>query len=137
MNINKMFSLFFKSKLVSFTIILSFFSTPAIAEVNSGDTAWILTSTALVLFMTLPGLALFYGGLVSSKNIVSVLMEHFALACVVSIISTSVGADVSLFEKSIREGESPVCHLQSCAYGALSTSRVPWDWSVNWVVNFT
>ena len=85
------FSLFFKSKLVSFTIILSFFSTPAIAEVNSGDTAWILTSTALVLFMTLPGLALFYGGLVSSKNIVSVLMEHFALACVVSIIWVVAG----------------------------------------------
>jgi Amt family ammonium transporter len=91
LNINKMFSLFFKSKLVSFTIILSFFSTPAIAEVNSGDTAWILTSTALVLFMTLPGLALFYGGLVSSKNIVSVLMEHFALACVVSIIWVVAG----------------------------------------------
>ena len=91
MNMNKMFSLFFKSKLVSFTIILSLFSTPAIAEVNSGDTAWILTSTALVLFMTLPGLALFYGGLVSSKNIVSVLMEHFALACVVSIIWVVAG----------------------------------------------
>jgi Tfp pilus assembly major pilin PilA len=42
-----------------------------------------------------------------------------------------------LLEKSIGEGESPVCHLQPCAYGAPSTSRVPWDWSVNWVVNFT
>ena len=71
--------------------MLCVFSTPAIAEVNSGDTAWVLTSTALVLFMTLPGLALFYGGLVSSKNIVSVLMEHFALACVVSIIWVVAG----------------------------------------------
>ena len=44
-------------------------------ELNSGDTAWILTSTALVLFMTLPGLALFYGGLVRSKNVLSVLMH--------------------------------------------------------------
>ncbi len=91
MNINKIFNLFFKSKLVNLTLMLCVFSTPAIAEVNSGDTAWVLTSTALVLFMTLPGLALFYGGLVSSKNIVSVLMEHFALACVVSIIWVVAG----------------------------------------------
>jgi Amt family ammonium transporter len=46
-------------------------------ELNSGDTAWILTSTALVLFMTLPGLALFYGGLVRTKNVLSVLMQCF------------------------------------------------------------
>lgn len=53
---------------------------------DSGDTAWILTSTALVLFMTLPGLALFYGGLVRAKNVLSVLMQCFAIACVVSIL---------------------------------------------------
>lgn len=53
---------------------------------DSGDTAWILTSTALVLFMTLPGLALFYGGLVRTKNVLSVLMQCFMIACVVSII---------------------------------------------------
>ncbi len=53
---------------------------------DTGDTAWILTSTALVLFMTLPGLALFYGGLVRSKNVLSVLMQCFSIACVVSII---------------------------------------------------
>ena len=57
----------------------------AYAAVDSGDTAWILTSTALVLFMTLPGLALFYAGLVQSKNVVSVLMHHFALACLLSV----------------------------------------------------
>ena len=50
-------------------------------ELNSGDTAWILTSTALVLFMTLPGLALFYGGLVRTKNVLSVLMQCFTIAC--------------------------------------------------------
>jgi Amt family ammonium transporter len=61
------------------------------AEVNAGDTAWVLTSTALVLFMTLPGLALFYAGLVNSKNVVSVLMQHFALACLVSIIWVIIG----------------------------------------------
>ncbi len=55
------------------------------AELNSGDTSWILTSTALVLFMTLPGLALFYGGLVRSKNVLSVLMQCFAIACLMSV----------------------------------------------------
>ena len=63
----------------------------AIAEVNSGDTAWILSSSALVLFMTLPGLALFYGGLVQSKNILSVLCQHFGVACLMSIIWVVVG----------------------------------------------
>ena len=55
-------------------------------ELNSGDTAWILTSTALVLFMTLPGLALFYSGLVRAKNVLSVLMQCFAIACLVSVL---------------------------------------------------
>ena len=63
----------------------------AFASVDSGDTAWILTSTALVLFMTLPGLALFYAGLVQSKNVVSVLMHHFALACLLSVLWVVAG----------------------------------------------
>ena len=54
-------------------------------EINSGNTSWILTSTALVLFMTLPGLALFYGGLVRSKNVLSVLMQCFTIACLISV----------------------------------------------------
>ncbi|MES3041551.1 MAG: ammonium transporter [Pseudomonadota bacterium] len=53
---------------------------------NSGNTAWILTATALVLFMTLPGLALFYGGLVRSKNVLSILMACFAIAGGVSVL---------------------------------------------------
>jgi Amt family ammonium transporter len=59
--------------------------------VDSGDTAWMLTSTALVLFMTLPGLALFYGGLVRTKNVLSVLMQCFAICCVVSLLWLVVG----------------------------------------------
>jgi ammonium transporter, Amt family len=55
-------------------------------DLNSGDSAWVLTSTALVLFMTLPGLALFYSGLVRVKNVLSVLMQCFAIACLVSIM---------------------------------------------------
>ena len=53
---------------------------------NQGNTAWVLTSTALVLFMTLPGLSLFYGGLVRSKNVLSVLMQCFAITCLVSLL---------------------------------------------------
>ncbi len=53
---------------------------------SSGNTAWILTSTALVLFMTMPGLALFYAGLVNAKNVVSVLMHCFAITCTVSVL---------------------------------------------------
>jgi Amt family ammonium transporter len=91
MNIN--FKLYVSSlfRKLSLIVFLSFTSFPAFADVNNGDTAWILTSTALVLFMTLPGLALFYAGLVNSKNVVSVLMQHFAVACVVSIIWVTLG----------------------------------------------
>jgi Amt family ammonium transporter len=53
---------------------------------NQGNTAWVLTATALVLFMTLPGLSLFYGGLVRSKNVLSVLMQCFAITCLVSLL---------------------------------------------------
>jgi len=53
---------------------------------DSGDTAWMLTSTALVLFMTLPGLALFYSGLVRARNVLSLLMQCFAIACMASIV---------------------------------------------------
>ncbi len=53
---------------------------------NLGNTAWVLTSTALVLFMTLPGLSLFYGGLVRSRNVLSILMQCFAITCLVSLL---------------------------------------------------
>ena len=66
--------------------------------VDSGDTAWILTSTSLVLFMTLPGLALFYGGLVRAKNVLSVLMQCFAIACVVTILWVIFGYSLSFGE---------------------------------------
>ena len=71
---------------------------PALARaegVDTGDTAWILTSTALVLFMTLPGLALFYGGLVRAKNVLSVLVQCFVIACVVSILWVVYGYSLS------------------------------------------
>lgn len=74
-------------RLLAFTLLFSPFSVAAAdaPTLNGADTAWMLTSVALVLFMTLPGLALFYGGLVRTKNVLSVLMQCFAIAAVVSI----------------------------------------------------
>lgn len=74
------------------TVLILFAAAPAVlgaeAEptLDSGDTAWMLTATVLVLLMTLPGLALFYGGLVRAKNLLSVLMHCFAIACLASIL---------------------------------------------------
>ena len=57
-------------------------------ELSSGDTAWMLTSSVLVLFMTIPGLSLFYAGLVRAKNVLSVMMQCFAITCLVTILWT-------------------------------------------------
>jgi Amt family ammonium transporter len=63
-----------------------------------GNTAWILVSTALVLIMTLPGLALFYGGLVFSKNLISVLIQCFAVTCLMSLAWFSIGYSIAFTE---------------------------------------
>ena len=67
-------------------------------ELNSADTAWILTASGLVLFMTVPGLALFYGGLVRTKNVLSVLMQCFAITSLVSILWLVFGYSFALTE---------------------------------------
>jgi len=61
------------------------------SKINSGDTAWMLTSSALVLFMTIPGLALFYAGMVRKKNVLATVMQSFAITCVVTVLWTVVG----------------------------------------------
>ena len=68
------------------------------ATLNAANTSWILTATALVLFMTLPGLALFYGGLVRSKNVLSVLMQCFAIAGMSSVVWLVVGYSLAFGE---------------------------------------
>ncbi len=68
------------------------------ASLNSANTAWILTSTALVLFMSLPGLALFYGGLVRTKNVLSILMQCFAIAGVASLLWLIIGYSLAFGE---------------------------------------
>jgi Amt family ammonium transporter len=65
-------------------------------QLNSADTAWILTSAGLVLFMTLPGLALFYGGLVRTKNVLSVIMACFSITSLVSLIWAIAGYSLAL-----------------------------------------
>ena len=91
--------IFIKPKGLS-VLLLSLFAAglPSIAmadELSSGDTGWILTSTALVLFMTIPGLALFYAGLVRSKNVLSVLMQCFAITCMTSILWFAYGYNLA------------------------------------------
>ena len=61
------------------------------SSINTGDTAWMLTSTALVLMMTIPGLALFYGGMVRKKNVLTIVMQCFAITCIVTVLWMVVG----------------------------------------------
>jgi Amt family ammonium transporter len=74
-------------------------------EINGADTAWILTSTALVLFMTIPGLSLFYAGLVRSKNVLSVLMQCFALTCLMSLVWFAVGYTIAFGSEGVEQGK--------------------------------
>jgi ammonium transporter, Amt family len=69
-----------------------------IGEMVGADTAWIIVATALVLFMTLPGLALFYGGLVRASNVLSVFLQCFGIACVVSLVWFAVGYSIAFGE---------------------------------------
>ena len=71
---------------------------------NSGDTAWMLTATALVLFMTIPGLALFYGGMVRSKNILSVMMQCFAITGLISILWVVFGYSLAFDTTGMEQG---------------------------------
>jgi len=92
---------------------------------NQADTAWVLTSTALVLFMTIPGLSLFYGGLVRSKNVLSVLMQCFAITCLVSLlwlagVYSFIFADGGSWQKFI--GGSTKVFMPDLGTGSLSGS---------------
>ena len=102
-------------------ITLGLFSISASAEgLDTGDTAWMLTSTALVLFMTLPGLALFYAGLLRSKNAVSVLMQCFAIACIASIIWVVYGYSLSFSGDGAFVGDLSAVFLSGIGRDSLS-----------------
>lgn len=74
-------------------------------EIDAADTAWILTATALVLFMTIPGLSLFYAGLVRSKNVLSVLMQCFTLTCLMSLVWFAVGYTIAFGSDGVEQGK--------------------------------
>ncbi|MCS5586208.1 MAG: ammonium transporter, partial [Gammaproteobacteria bacterium] len=87
---------------------------------DGANTSWILTSTALVLFMTLPGLALFYGGLVRTKNILSVLMQCFAIAGIVSILWLVAGYSIAFADGNAYFGDLSKFMLAGVTEGSLS-----------------
>tara|TARA_B100001115_G_scaffold118845_1_gene88560 strand:+ start:353 stop:1636 length:1284 start_codon:yes stop_codon:yes gene_type:complete len=89
-------------------------------DLNSGDTSWILTSTALVLLMTLPGLALFYGGLVRSKNVLSVLMQCFSIACLMSVCWVVYGYSLAFKGDGAFIGDLSAAFLNGVDRGSMS-----------------
>ena len=101
---------------------LAFMPGFALAEsgADSGDTAWILTATALILFMTLPGLSFFYGGLVRSKNVLSVLMQCFAIACGASLIWLIAGYSLAFGEGNAFIGDFSNMFLANTDKSSLS-----------------
>ena len=110
-----------------------FAATAAYAEptVNKGDNAWMLTSTVLVLLMTIPGLALFYGGLVRSKNMLSVLMQVFYTVCIVIIIWALYGYSLAFtggsdfiggFSKAFLMGVTPDSKAATFSIDAITTA---------------
>ena len=90
------------------------------ADLNGANTSWILTSTVLVLFMTLPGLALFYGGLVRAKNILSILMQCFAIAGIVSVLWLVAGYSIAFAEGNAYFGGLSKFMLSGVTQGSLS-----------------
>jgi Amt family ammonium transporter len=96
-------------------------------KISSGDTAWMLTSAALVLLMTLPGLALFYGGMVRKKNLLSTMAQSFAIACLVTIIWVAVGYSLAFTEGSPWIGSTSRFMLDGLFYakgGQVSVSHL-------------
>ena len=85
-------------------LLLALPGTASADELDSGDTAWMLTSTVLVLFMTIPGLSLFYGGLVRTKNVLSVLMQCFAITGLMSIIWVLWGYSIAFDTTGMEAG---------------------------------
>ena len=98
-------------------------ATPApapVAKVDTGDTAWILVSTALVLLMTIPGLALFYGGMVRKKNVLSTMMFSLSAAILVSLIWVIVGYSLAFSGSGAYVGDFAKSMLNGVAFDALS-----------------
>jgi len=119
---NKMAGNWIRRAMPALSLILpaAFLPNSALAAADSGDSAWILTATALVLFMTLPGLALFYAGLVQARNVVSVLAHHFALACLASVLWVVAGYSLAFSGNGAWIGDLGQLFLGNIAFDSLS-----------------
>ncbi len=94
--------------LIGLALLLALPNVALADELSSGDTAWMLTSTALVLFMTIPGLALFYGGLVRTKNVLSVLMQCFALTAIMTLVWVIIGYSLAFNTDGMEAGSTNI-----------------------------
>ncbi|MBF0392578.1 MAG: ammonium transporter, partial [Alphaproteobacteria bacterium] len=92
---------------------------------DTGNTAWMLTATALVLLMTLPGLALFYAGMVRKKNILSMMMQSFALCALITILWVAAGYSLAFSEGNAFIGGFSKAMMRGIGIDALSTGNVP------------
>ena len=109
-----------RSLLVIAMTILMLPSAAMAQEINSGDTAWMLTASALVLFMLLPGLSLFYGGLVRSKNVLSILMQCFTIACAMSLLWFVVGYSLAFSGDGAYLGNLDKAFLSGVTFDSVS-----------------
>lgn len=111
-----------------FSLFLPAMASAQEASLDSGDTAWMLTATALVLFMTVPGLALFYGGMVRSKNLLSVMMQCFAITGLISVLwvlfGYSLAFDTTGMEEGVLNFSSFVGGLDKAFLSGLSTDSL-------------
>lgn len=114
----------FHTQLVAVLISLVLPSVALAQEIDTGDTAWMLTSSALVLFMLLPGLSLFYAGLVRSKNVLSVLMQCFAIACAMSLLWFAVGYSLVFSGEGDWIGNLDKAFLSGITYNSM-TGTIP------------
>jgi Amt family ammonium transporter len=111
-------------KTITRALALMAFSSPVFAQdaLNGGNTAWILTATALVLFMTLPGLSLFYAGLVRSKNVLSILVQCFAIACIASVLWLMLG-----YSLAFTEGNNLIGGFSRVLFSGMGTESLSGD----------
>ena len=95
---------------------------PALAaeELNSGDTAWMLTSSLLVLMMTIPGVALFYGGMVRKKNVLATIMQSFAVCCMATIVWVIIGYSLAFSGEGPFVGDLGQFFLKGIGVGSMS-----------------
>jgi Amt family ammonium transporter len=98
---------------------------PPPPKLDSGDTAWMLTSTALVLMMTIPGLALFYGGMVRKKNVLATVMQSFAITCLMTVLWMAVGYSWAFTAGSGFMGGNSRILLMGMGVGELNGLTIP------------